>query len=201
MSAFSTSCDRLQTDYLDLFMLHWPEVKSGLDRKECLTETWRALELLIDAERCGAIGVSNFQVEHLEELEEFASILPHVNQCEFHPYQNPTHLRKYCQENKIQFQVSRDNSKITKIEKGYHFFQGFCPLAKGRILQEASIVKISEELGMTPAQLLIRWSAQNNVVTIPKSTNRSRVYENIQVCKMIKNCCNFVTHFDFLFIY
>ncbi|XP_059099635.1 uncharacterized oxidoreductase ZK1290.5-like isoform X2 [Tigriopus californicus] len=165
LPAFQGSLERLGTDYLDLYLLHWPEVPTGIpDRRRCLDETWRALELLVESGKCRAIGVSNFLEHHLDSLIENASIIPHVNQCEFHPYQNPLSLRHYCQELGIQF-------------------EGYCPLAKGRILDDPVVVQVSQKNGKTPAQVLLRWSIQNGVVTIPKSTKLSRVRENFEVQK------------------
>ena len=110
--AASLSMQRLQTDYLDLFLMHWPDVMAPADiqdyethRKETLRSTWRSMELLLDKGCCRAIGVSNFQTQDLAILLEEASLAPHVNQCEFHPCQNPVELRKFCDDNKIQFQV------------------------------------------------------------------------------------------------
>jgi diketogulonate reductase-like aldo/keto reductase len=111
MEAGSMSMKRLNTDYLDLYLLHWP-TSNMLHKKEALEESWRALEVMVDSERCRAIGVSNFNESELEELIEIASIIPHVNQHEFHPYQNPKLLRQFCVENGIQFEV---RSKVTII--------------------------------------------------------------------------------------
>ena len=112
--AATASMQRLQTDYLDLFLMHWPDVVTRPDqqdacaahRKETLRSTWRSLELLLDKGQCRAIGVSNFQTQDLAVLLEDASVTPHVNQCEFHPCQNPLELRRFCDDNKIQFQVT-----------------------------------------------------------------------------------------------
>lgn len=159
------SMKRLGTDYLDVFMLHFPTCPSDVaNPQQVIEETWRQLELLLDEGRIRALGVSNFLEEDLERLMtsmETSGSLPHVNQCEFHPYQNPRNLRRFCDENEIQF-------------------QGFCPLAKGKLLYEEPIVKIAHDVGKSPAQVLIRWSIQNNVLTIPKSTKRERVRENFQ---------------------
>ncbi|KAL7634135.1 UNVERIFIED_CONTAM: hypothetical protein RMT77_015463 [Armadillidium vulgare] len=153
------SCGRLGTDYLDLYLLHWPEVPSGHDRKTLINEAWRTLELLYDEGMFRAIGVSNFFEEHLESLLEDCSITPHVNQCEFHPFNNPLELRQMCEENKIQF-------------------EGYSPLAKGKVLSSSFVTELSEDIGKTPSQILIRWSIQNNVPTIPKSTKCQRIEEN-----------------------
>ena len=115
-------------------------------------------------ERIRSIGVSNFQISDLEQLldsMETSDILPHVNQCEFHPCQNPKELIKFCNGKQIQF-------------------GGFCPLAKGRLLNDESVLKIAKELGKTPAQVLIQWSIQHKVLTIPKSTKKEHVFENYE---------------------
>ena len=91
-----------------------------------------------------------------------ASVVPHVNQCEFHPYHNPKELREYCQQNGIQF-------------------MGYCPLAKGMIFNKEPVTRVTNEVGKTSAQVLIRWSIQNGVVTIPKSIKEERVLQNSQV--------------------
>lgn len=107
LAAFEGSIRRLGVDYLDLYLLHWPDCHGSVkDRRSCIAETWKALELLLRQGKCRAIGVSNFLQHHLEELSETALVTPHVNQCEFHPYQNPKDLRQYCAQKKIQFQVS-----------------------------------------------------------------------------------------------
>ncbi|RXG61109.1 putative oxidoreductase [Armadillidium vulgare] len=156
------SCGRLGTDYLEkviCIFFHWPEVPSGHDRKTLINEAWRTLELLYDEGMFRAIGVSNFFEEHLESLLEDCSITPHVNQCEFHPFNNPLELRQMCEENKIQF-------------------EGYSPLAKGKVLSSSFVTELSEDIGKTPSQILIRWSIQNNVPTIPKSTKCERIEEN-----------------------
>ena len=127
-----------------------------------LEETWRALEVLYDSEYCRSIGVSNYEIDDLENLFETCSIKPHVNQFEFHPYQNPTDLKLFCEENKI---VS----------------QGYCPLGKGFILNDKPILDIAKKYQKTSAQILIRWAIQNNVLLVPKSTKKERVFENISV--------------------
>lgn len=161
--AFHGSLKRLGVDYLDLFMLHWPLCPSNFTNKEkILEETWRELELLYDEGLCRAIGVSNYNVIDLEKLMDTASITPHVNQVEFHPFQNPIELREFCHENKIQL-------------------EGYCPLGKGKLLGEKAVIKVAKRCGRTPAQVLIRWSIQNNVVTIPKSTQVKRIKENCEV--------------------
>lgn len=161
--AFFGSLKRLGIDYIDLFMLHWPLCHSSCEnKKKTLEDTWRVLELLYDEGFCRAIGVSNYNRADLESLLETSTVSPHVNQVEFHPFQNPQKLRKFCKENKIQI-------------------EGYCPLGKGQILNEEPVVHLARHYGRTSAQILIRWSIQNGVVTIPKSTKEKRVKENSQV--------------------
>ncbi|XP_066937525.1 uncharacterized oxidoreductase ZK1290.5-like isoform X8 [Macrobrachium rosenbergii] len=161
--AFNGSCQRLEVNYLDLYLLHWPDVPSGVrDKNSLLQDTWRTLELLLDEERVRSIGVSNFLEPHLEVILSECSVVPHVNQCEFHPYNNPKRLRAYCKERNIQF-------------------EGYCPLGNGQILTEPSIQDIAQKHNRSPAQILIRWNLQNKVVCIPKSTKKHRVKENSEV--------------------
>ncbi|XP_050710945.1 uncharacterized oxidoreductase ZK1290.5-like isoform X3 [Eriocheir sinensis] len=161
--AFKGSCQRLGVDYLDMYLLHWPEVRSGVkDRKQLLQETWRTLEVLLDEEQVRVIGVSNFLERHLEMILDECSVTPHVNQCEFHPFNNPKKLRQFCAERNIQF-------------------EGYCPLGNGQILSNPQIQEIADQHSRSPAQVLIRWNLQNRVVCIPKSTKEHRVKENFQV--------------------
>ncbi|KAE9551263.1 hypothetical protein FO519_005520 [Halicephalobus sp. NKZ332] len=159
-NVFEASCRRLNVDYLDSYMIHLPIIldNSG-DQKTVLQETWRQMEKLYESEKVKSIGVSNFEISDLETILEDCSVNPHLNQCEFHPCQNPTSLRDYCKENKITF-------------------SGYCPLAKGRILNLDQIQKIAKKHGKTAAQICIRWSIQNGVSAIPKSRKLSRLFEN-----------------------
>jgi len=161
--AIEGSARRLGTEYLDLFMLHWPEVPSGTVNKTILLEeTWRSLELAYDAGLCRAIGVSNYEIDHLEELFDTCSVKPHVNQIEFHPYNQRSHLLEFCQDSGIQV-------------------QGYCPLGKGLIVKDKIIIDIANRKKRTPAQVLLRWSLQKGVAPVPKSTKVERVAENIDV--------------------
>jgi len=111
------SLRNLGTNYVDLYLLHWPDVPSRFtNRKQCLSETWKAMEELYAAGTCRAIGVSNFLQEHLEELFELCTIKPMVNQIEFHPYCYPKKLMTFCKQHGITV-------------------EGYCPLAKGEILR------------------------------------------------------------------
>uniref|UniRef100_A0A9J8AM14 Zgc:110366 n=1 Tax=Cyprinus carpio carpio TaxID=630221 RepID=A0A9J8AM14_CYPCA len=157
------SCARLGVDYLDLYLMHWPDcMVPGVSSREVRAETWRALEELYDEGLCRAIGVSNFLIHHLDELKDRAGIVPHVNQVEFHPFQQPLELVEYCRKENI-------------------VFEGYCPLAKGQALTHPSVMELAQKHGRSASQICIRWSIQNGVVTIPKSTKPERIHENCQV--------------------
>ncbi|CAH2311620.1 uncharacterized oxidoreductase -like isoform X1 [Pelobates cultripes] len=111
---------------------------------------------------CRSIGVSNFLIHHLEQLKEDCSLVPHLNQVEFHPFQRPHELLDYCKRNNI-------------------VFGGYCPLAKGQALTHPVVLQLAKRYEKTPAQICIRWSIQNGVVTIPKSTKEDRIQENCEV--------------------
>ncbi|KAI3374976.1 hypothetical protein L3Q82_021503 [Scortum barcoo] len=148
-------------DYL--YLMHWPEsLQPGRSNRETRAETWRALEELYKEGVCSAIGVSNFLIHHLEQLKEDCSVVPHVNQVEYHPFQQPSQLVEYCRQEGI-------------------VFEGYSPLAKGQVLSDLTVLQIAEKYRRTPAQICIRWSIQNGVVTIPKSIKKSRIQENCQV--------------------
>ncbi|XP_035761868.1 9,11-endoperoxide prostaglandin H2 reductase isoform X2 [Neolamprologus brichardi] len=157
------SCLEMGVKYFDLYLMHWPESKTpGGSNREMRAETWRALEELYKEGVCRAIGVSNFLVHHLEQLKEDCTVIPHVNQVEYHPFQQPNHLIQYCRQEGI-------------------VFEGYSPLAKGQVFNNPTVLQIAEKHRRTPAQICIRWSIQNGVVTIPKSTKKKRIQENCEV--------------------
>ncbi|XP_070829631.1 glyoxal reductase-like [Chaetodon trifascialis] len=161
--AFQKSCSQMGVDYLDIYMLHWPgSMLPGRCNREQRAEAWKALEELYEKGLCRSIGVSNFMIHHLEQLKEDCNVVPHVNQVEYHPFQQPNKLMEYCRQEDIAF-------------------QGYCPLAKGQALSNPTIIQLAQKYGRTPAQICIRWSIQNGAITIPKSTKKERVAENCQV--------------------
>ncbi|KAM4642252.1 putative oxidoreductase ZK1290.5 isoform 2-T2 [Discoglossus pictus] len=163
LQACQDSCKRLGVEYLDLYLMHWPDARiPGKSSREARAETWRALEDLYDRGICRSIGVSNFLIHHLEQLKEDCCVVPHLNQVEYHPFQRPQELVDYCSKRNI-------------------VFGGYCPLAKGQALTHPDILRIAKHYGRTPAQICIRWSIQNGVVTIPKSTKEARIRENCEV--------------------
>uniref|UniRef100_UPI0037E78AB6 glyoxal reductase-like isoform X1 n=2 Tax=Semicossyphus pulcher TaxID=241346 RepID=UPI0037E78AB6 len=161
--AFQKSCTQMGVEYLDIYMLHWPGgMQPGRSNRELRAEAWRALEELHQEGLCRSIGVSNFMIHHLEQLKQDCTVVPHVNQVEYHPFQQPRDLMEYCRREGIAF-------------------QGYCPLAKGQALSDPTIIQLAQKYGCTPAEICIRWSIQNGAITIPKSTKRERVVENYQV--------------------
>ncbi len=155
LAACDQSLENLNTDYIDLYLMHWPVTDIRLD-------TWRAMEDLFDAGKCRAIGVSNFTKKHLEELIANSKIIPAVNQVEFHPYLYQKALLDYCREEGVQL-------------------EGYSPLTKGRKLNDPILVEIGQQYKKTPAQILIRWALQHEVITIPKSKSKERIRENADV--------------------
>ncbi|WP_339178168.1 glyoxal/methylglyoxal reductase [Bacillus sp. FSL R5-0560] len=155
LAAFEKSLERLQLDYLDLYLIHWP----GKDKYK---DTWRALEKLYKDGKIRAIGVSNFQVHHLEELLKDAEIKPMVNQVEFHPRLTQKELRDYCKAQGIQLEA-------------------WSPLMQGQLLDNDVLTQIAEKYNKSVAQVILRWDLQHEVVTIPKSIKEHRIIENADI--------------------
>ncbi|HEX2910110.1 MAG TPA: aldo/keto reductase [Chloroflexia bacterium] len=152
LKAFDESLEKLQLDYLDLYLIHWP-VPGHL-------ESWKALEKLYKDGRVRAIGVSNFMVHHLEALFEIAEIRPMVNQYEFHPLLTQKDLLAYNKAHNIQV-------------------EGYYALRDSQDIPE--IVEIGKKYGKSPAQVVLRWNLQSGVVAIPKSTREERLRENADI--------------------
>ena len=155
IEACEKSLTRLDCDYIDLYLIHWP-------LKDKRNESWKAFIELKEKGLCKSIGVSNFTIDNLKELEGKFGILPAVNQVEFHPYHYQKELLKYC------------NSKNILIE-------AYSPLVHAKRMDESRLVSISEEISKTPAQVLIRWAMQRGMVVLPKSVNEIRIIENFAV--------------------
>ncbi|PHD76103.1 aldo/keto reductase [Bacillus sp. AFS043905] len=155
LKAFEDSLKRLGLEYLDLYLIHWP----GKDK---YLETWRALEKLYKDGKVKSIGVSNFHIHHLENLLANSEVKPVVNQIELHPLLTQVEIRDYCAKHEI------------KVES-------WSPLGRGNLLEEPTINHIAKKHGKSPAQVLIRWHLQHDLVVIPKSITPSRIKENAQV--------------------
>lgn len=152
LQAFETSLKKLNLEYIDLFLVHWPVKGKYID-------TWRALEKVYKEGKVRAIGVSNFQIHHLEDLLADAEIVPTVNQVELHPQLTQKELLKYCQDKGIQLEA-------------------WSPLGQGNLLNHETLVSIGKKYGKSAAQVILRWDVQVGVVTIPKSVTESRIIEN-----------------------
>jgi diketogulonate reductase-like aldo/keto reductase len=152
LRAFDASLDRLGLDYVDLYLVHWPVPKARLD-------SWRALEDLFGQKRARAIGVSNFMVRHLEELVAHARVPPAVNQIEVSPFLQQRAVREWCKAYKV-------------------VVEAYSPLTKGTRLNHPVVAEVARASGMTPAQVLLRWGLQHNLVILPKSTHGDRIREN-----------------------
>ncbi|MNJ45603.1 aldo/keto reductase [Paenibacillus bouchesdurhonensis] len=155
LKAFDRSMNKLGLDYLDLYLIHWPV-------KGKYKETWKALEKLHRDGRVRSIGVSNFQIHHLQDLLEDAEIKPVVNQVELHPLLSQVELREYCKSEGIQIEA-------------------WSPLAQGQLLDNEVLKAIGAKYGKSTAQVIIRWDLQNEIVTIPKSAKEHRIIDNANV--------------------
>ncbi len=155
LRAFHKSLQELQTDYLDLYLIHWPIKGKYLD-------TWRALEKVYKEGKVRAIGVCNFLEHHLEDIKTHSDILPAVNQYEFHPHLQQHSLLEYCRRNGIQVEA-------------------WAPIMRGRAGTEPAIVEMGKKYDKSPEQILLRWDLQQDVVTIPKSVHENRIKENADI--------------------
>ncbi|MCM3135082.1 aldo/keto reductase [Paenibacillus polysaccharolyticus] len=155
LAAFEESMQRLELEYLDLYLIHWPV-------KGKYKDTWRALEKLYKEDRVRAIGVSNFQTHHLEDLLMDATVKPAVNQVELHPLLTQTELRDYCSTHEIQIEA-------------------WSPLGQGNLMEHPLLQDIAAKYGKSPAQVILRWDLQNGIVTIPKSVTPERIHANTEL--------------------
>lgn len=155
LRAFDESMKKLQLDYLDLYLIHWPVKGKYID-------TWKALEKLYQDGKVRAIGVSNFQIHHLEHIFNECDIKPMVNQIELHPVLSQVDLRSFCREHDIQVEA-------------------WSPIARGRILNDSKLQKIAEKYHKSVAQIILRWHIQNDIIIIPKSVTPARIKENAEI--------------------
>lgn len=155
LRAFEDSRRRLGLEQVDLFLLHWPVPRLRLD-------SWRALERLLADGRVRAIGVSNFLPSHLDELAASATVLPHVDQIEVHPFHQQRETRAWC---------SRHGVVV----------EAYSPLTKGLRLRHPAVLAAAEPLGRTPAQILLRWGLEAGMVVLPKSVRPERIAENAAI--------------------
>lgn len=155
LAAFRESLKRLGTEYVDLYLVHWPV-------EGCYKTTWREMERIYQNGHAKAVGVSNFMQHHLEDLLNDSRIVPSVNQVEFHPRLIQRELLAYCRNHDIRVEA-------------------WSPLMHGEVVTEPTVMKVAEKYSRTPAQIVLRWDLQHGVVTIPKSGNPERIAENAQI--------------------
>ncbi len=155
LRSFEDSLERLQLDYLDLFLVHWPVQGK-------YKETWRALEHLYAEKRVRAIGVSNFLQHHLEDLMADSTMVPMVNQMEFHPYVVQQDLLDFCKKNTIQYEA-------------------WSPFMQGKLFDLDICKGLAKKYHKSVAQVILRWNLQKGVVTIPKSVHAKRIVSNADI--------------------
>lgn len=154
LKAFDKSRKNLNTDYIDLYLINSPIHNYA--------EAWNTMTSLYEKGLIKAIGVSNFNIQHLENLKSLSSIIPAVNQVEYHPWLTQEKLLEYCKNEGIQIEA-------------------WSPLCRGEIIDDKTIISLSSKYGKTPAQIVLRWDLDNGVVTIPKSVKEKRIIENADI--------------------
>ena len=155
LTAFDASLKRLRLEYIDLYLIHWPVAGLRLD-------SWRALERLFGEKRARSIGVSNFLLPHLHELELAAKVLPAVNQIELTPFLQRRETVAQCQKLGVRLEA-------------------YSPLTRGQRLDHSEVVAIAREVQRSPAQVLLRWGIQKGFIVLPKSVQPERIAENAEV--------------------
>ena len=155
--AFETSLKKLGLDYVDLYLVHWP-------LKDKYVTIWKEMEKIAQSDKARAVGVSNYQKTHLQEIIDLKSLVPAVNQIELHPYMSQQPLVDFCKQHNINI-------------------ESWSPLCanKNNLLQEQSLKKIGEKYSKTAAQVVLRWNIERGLIVIPKSSNPKRQAENLDV--------------------
>ncbi|MFL0584889.1 aldo/keto reductase [Solibacillus silvestris] len=155
LRAFETSLKKLDMEYVDLYLTHWPVEHKYVD-------TYRAIERLYDEKLIRVTGVSNHHEHHLKTILASCNVAPMVNQIEAHPYLTQEPLRAFCEQQQI---------AVT----------AWSPLGRGKVLNDEMIIRIADEYNVSPAQIILRWHLQNDVIIIPKSVTASRIKENSEL--------------------
>ncbi|MCL2075083.1 MAG: aldo/keto reductase [Betaproteobacteria bacterium] len=157
LAAFDDSLARLRLDYIDAYLIHWP-----CPKKDRYLDSWKALIRLKEEKRVKSIGVSNFQIAHMERIINETGVVPSMNQIELHPDFTQPELREFHARHGI-------------------LTQSWSPLGQGRLITHPVIVAISKKHGRTPAQVLIRWHIEAGLSVIPKSIRGERIWENFNI--------------------
>ncbi|MBV9869431.1 MAG: aldo/keto reductase [Frankiaceae bacterium] len=158
-AAFDLTMETIGLEYLDLFLIHWP-LPTLYDGD--FVSTWRVLEEFYRDGRARSIGVSNFQVNHINRLAAECDVVPAVNQIEVHPYLTQTELREHCADKQIAVEA-------------------WSPIARGQVLDDPTVTSIAAGHDKTPAQVVLRWHIQRGDIVFPKSVKPERIRENIDV--------------------
>jgi len=174
----------LQVTYVDLLLIHWPgwEGSHPTDPcydgqttwKQCRQDTWRALEYLFNQGKVGAIGVSNFEVNHLQDLIEMGGLIPSVNQNEFHPYWHEDDVLEFCQKHNITY------NSYSPLGTPDHmaFHKDIMPIP---LIAHPNVTAVAKAVGRSPAQTVLRWSWQQGVVANPRTMSQPHMKENINI--------------------
>ncbi|GIU70200.1 MAG: glyoxal reductase [Candidatus Woesearchaeota archaeon] len=153
--AFNESLKRLNLEYIDLYLMHWPVIGKRIN-------TWLFFQKLLKTGKVKSVGVSNFTIKQLKELIEKTGIVPVINQVEFSPWLYQKELLEFCNKNNI-------------------VVEAYSPLTRGRMLGDEKLKEIALKYNKSPAQIILRWVIQHGVVVIPKSTDPIKIRENAQV--------------------
>ncbi|MGK7907994.1 MAG: aldo/keto reductase [Synechococcus sp.] len=187
--ALETTLANLQLDYLDLYLIHWPvAMKKGAgfpltsDKLVALddspiSETWQAMESLVDRGLCRHIGVSNFSIAKLNSLLETARLQPEMNQIELHPYLQQSPMLDFCRQNAI---LLTAYSPLGSMDRPASLKSDNEPV----LLEDSAIASIAERRGATPAQVLISWAIHRGTAVIPKSVNAGRIQQNFAAAEL-----------------
>ena len=163
LAAFERSAKRLNTDYIDLYLIHWPRPTLDYqDWKQLDIDTWRALEKLYKEGKVRAIGLSNFLPHHLDNILENCEIKPMVNQIEYHAGYTQEATVQYCKQHDI-------------------LVQAWSPISRGRIFHDVTLIELAEKYQVSIAKLALRFCIQNGIVPLPKAASRERMRENMNL--------------------
>ncbi|MFC6323897.1 aldo/keto reductase [Companilactobacillus baiquanensis] len=155
LKQFEGQLKNLQTDYVDLLLIHWPVDGTYLS-------AWKALEEIYRQGKARAIGVSNFNITKLQDVLKTASVKPAVNQMEFHPLCQEEDIKNFCDEQNI-------------------YLEAWSPLGSGTVLKDTRLQKIADKYNKSVAQVILRWDLQRDVITIPKSSHEARIEQNADI--------------------